>query len=109
MTAAHYTYRVTWSPEDQEYVGTVAEMPSLSWLEPDEVAAFEGIRRLVVEVVADLRASGEAVPPALADRNYSGKFQVRTTPTRHRQLAIEAAEAGVSMNRLVNDKLATPR
>ncbi len=28
----HYTYRVTWSSEDKEYVGLCAEFPSLSWL-----------------------------------------------------------------------------
>jgi len=27
-----YTYRVTWSEEDAEYVGLCAEFPSLSWL-----------------------------------------------------------------------------
>ena len=27
-----YTYRVTWSEEDQEYVGLCAEFPSLNWL-----------------------------------------------------------------------------
>lgn len=26
----HYTYRVTWSAEDEEYVGLCAEFPSLS-------------------------------------------------------------------------------
>jgi predicted HicB family RNase H-like nuclease len=31
---------------------------------------------------------------------------VRTTPDLHQRLAIEAAEAGVSLNRLVNLKLA---
>lgn len=28
----HYTYRVTWSENDEEYVGLCAEFPSLSWL-----------------------------------------------------------------------------
>ena len=28
----HYTYRVTWSSEDNEFVGLVAEFPLLSWL-----------------------------------------------------------------------------
>ena len=28
----HYTYRVTWSADDNEYVGLCAEFPSLSWL-----------------------------------------------------------------------------
>ena len=28
--AEHYTYRVVWSAEDGSFVGTVAELPSLS-------------------------------------------------------------------------------
>ena len=32
ITHKHYTYRVTWSVEDNEYVGLCAEFPSLSWL-----------------------------------------------------------------------------
>ncbi len=29
MTQDHFTYRVTWSPEDGEHVGLCAEFPSL--------------------------------------------------------------------------------
>ncbi len=108
MPNSHYTYRVTWSPEDQEYVATCAEFPSLSWLDGDEVEAIRGIRTLVTETIEDMRANGEAVPQPLADRNYSGKFVVRTTPDLHRRLSIEAAEAKVSLNRYVNSKLAAP-
>ena len=107
MTHSHYTYRVSWSPEDHEFVGSVVELPSLSWLDPDETRAFAGIRKLTAEVVADMESQGETPPDALADRPFSGKFQVRLTPDRHRQLAIEAAERGVSMNRLISDRLAT--
>ncbi len=32
MSVDHYTYRVTWSQEDGEYVALCAELPSLSWL-----------------------------------------------------------------------------
>jgi len=32
MNTLHYTYRVTWSPEHQEYIGLCAEFASLSWL-----------------------------------------------------------------------------
>ncbi len=105
MSTPHYTYSVSWSPEDAEFVGTVVEFPSLSWLGPVEGDAFEGIRSLVEEVVADMLARDEAIPEAIADRAYSGKFQVRTTPARHRELALEAARSRVSMNRLINDKL----
>ena len=76
MSIDHYTYRVTWSPEDNEHVGLCAEFPSLSWLDRKPDAALAGIRRTVARVVADLRAGGEAAPEPLADRQYSGEFRV---------------------------------
>ena len=58
MNIKHYTYRVTWSPEDGEHVGLCAE------------------------------------------------FGVRIPPSVHRNLALMAAEQGVSLNRLASAKLA---
>jgi predicted RNase H-like HicB family nuclease len=103
----HYTYQVSWSEEDHEFVATCAEFPSLSWLAPDRVAALRGIEGLVADVIADLKKSGEPVPEPMAEREYSGRFVVRTTAALHRRLAIEAAEKHVSLNRYVNLKLAT--
>jgi predicted HicB family RNase H-like nuclease len=102
-----YTYRVTWSSEDNEYVGLCAEFPSLSWLAGTQVEALQGIRRLVAEVVADMKSNREPIPEPIATRRYSGKFTVRVTPDVHRMLAIEAAESKVSINRLVSGKLTT--
>ena len=101
-----YTYRVTWSEEDSEFVGLCAEFPSLSWLGEDPNAALSGIRLVVADCVADMAASGESIPVPIATRNYSGKFMVRVPPEVHRHLAIEAAEAGVSLNRIASAKLA---
>lgn len=105
VNAEHYTYRVRWSAEDAAYIGTVAEMPSLSWAAEKQVDAFVGIRALVAEVLDDMKASGETPPEAIADRSYSGKFLVRLTPEAHRQLAIDAAEQNVSLNRLAASRL----
>lgn len=102
----HYSYRVIWSAEDEEYVGLCAEYPSLSYLDEDRLAALQGITELVKSVVADLEANGEKVPEPISEKEYSGKFQVRITPERHRMLAIEAAEQNVSLNRYVSHKLA---
>jgi predicted HicB family RNase H-like nuclease len=101
----HYTYRVTWSEEDGEYVGLCIEFQSLSWLAPDPESALQGIRQLVADVVKDLKENGEPVPEPLATKKFSGRFMVRVPPDLHRQLAREAAEAGVSLNRLASDKL----
>ena len=103
-----YTYRVSWSDEDGEYVGLCAEFPSLSWLAETQEAAFQGIRDVVAEVVADMQANGEPIPEPLATKRYSGNFMVRVPPEVHRSLAIQAAEANVSLNRLVSARLSTP-
>lgn len=103
--ADHYTYRVRWSAEDGCFIGTVAEFPSLSWVADDQIAAFEGIRDLVCDVLEDMAQSGETAPQALADKDYSGKFMVRIPPEVHRQLALEAAEQHVSLNRLIGSRL----
>jgi predicted HicB family RNase H-like nuclease len=104
-----YTYRVTWTEEDGEYIGLCAEFPSLSWLASEPEAALKGIRQVVADVVADLQANGEQVPEPLAEKKYSGRFMVRIPPDLHRQLALEAAESGVSLNRLASDKLSRVR
>ena len=100
-----YTYRITWSEDDNEYVGLCAEFPSLSWLARTPEAALKGIRKLVADVVKDMDASGEIVPEAIACRSYSGKFLVRVPPDIHRKLAVQAAESGVSLNRIASSKL----
>jgi len=100
-----YTYRVTWSEEDQEYVGLCAEFPSLSWLEATPEKALHGVRTLVKKSVAEIKRSKEPVAEPISARSYSGKFVVRVPPEVHRLLTIQAAESGVSLNRLVSSKL----
>jgi predicted HicB family RNase H-like nuclease len=100
-----YTYRVTWSEDDSEHVGLCAEFPSLSWLSATPEGALKGIRKLVSEIVADMEANDETIPQPIACRQYSGKFMVRIPPEVHRNLAIRAAESGISINRVVSSKL----
>jgi predicted HicB family RNase H-like nuclease len=68
-------------------------------------AALTGIRQGVANVVADLEAQGEALPAPLATKQYSGQFMVRVPLDLHRRLALEAAEAGVSLNRVASAQL----
>ena len=56
MNIQHYTYRVTWSPEDEQHVGLCAEFASLSWLAKTPGAALKGIQKVVSQVVADMQA-----------------------------------------------------
>jgi len=101
-----YAYRVLWSEDDQEYIGLCSEFSSLSWLESTQEKALKGIRKLVNECISDLNENGEEVPTPIAVKDYSGKFMVRVPPEIHRQLAVQAAESGVSLNRIASAKLA---
>jgi predicted HicB family RNase H-like nuclease len=101
----HYTYRVTWSVEDEEYVGLCAEFPSLSWLAQSPESALKGIRKTVESVIKDMNIDNEEIPQPIASKNFSGKFMVRVPPEVHKKLAIQAAESGVSINRLVSSRL----
>ena len=58
----HYTFRVIWSEEDQEFIGLCAEFPSLSHLDEDQVSALTGVVALVTDVVSDMEANGESPP-----------------------------------------------
>jgi predicted HicB family RNase H-like nuclease len=71
------------------------------------VAALTGIVDLVEQVIDDMANNSEPLPEPIAEKRYSGKFQVRITPEQHRRLAIQAAEQRVSLNRLVSAKLIT--
>jgi predicted HicB family RNase H-like nuclease len=107
MKNDHYTYRVTWSVEDKEHAGLCVEFPSLSWLAATPEAALAGIRKMVCDVMRDMEANGEAIPAPLAEKHYSGAFRVRIPPQVHRSLALQAAEAGISLNRLASAKLSS--
>ncbi len=105
MNINHYAYRVIWSEEDGEHIGLCSEFPSLSWLDNSPEKALAGIQQTVKEVVEEMQSSGEKVPEPISERSYSGKFQIRIPAEVHRHLALEAAEQGVSLNRLISARL----
>jgi predicted HicB family RNase H-like nuclease len=105
MKKDKFTYRVTWSDDDNEYAGLCAEFPSLSWLAKTPESALKGIRKVVDDVMRDMQKKGEAIPEPISSRHFSGKFMVRVPPQVHQKLAIQAAEFGISLNRLASAKL----
>jgi predicted RNase H-like HicB family nuclease len=62
----YYTYSITWSEGDQEYVGLCAEFPGLSWLDESFDEALIGIRMLVADVVADMGSNNEPIPQPIS-------------------------------------------
>ena len=100
-----YTYRVHWSKDDDAFIATAAELPSLSWIADTPREALDGMLTLVREVASEMAASGETPPTPIATREFSGRFLVRVPPETHRELALAAAEQHVSLNRLAATRL----
>lgn len=54
-----FTYTISWSSEDNEYVATCSEFPGLSWIEENPESALHGLRNVIREVIADMISNGE--------------------------------------------------
>lgn len=52
-----FSYSVSWSEDDEGFVATVVEFPSLSWIDESRRAAEDGLVNLVTEVLEDIRLS----------------------------------------------------
>lgn len=64
-----YNYKISWSVEDQEFIASCVEFPSLSYLHEDSSLALKGIIALAKEVVKDLEP--------LQQKGLYGKFIIR--------------------------------
>jgi len=105
--AEHYTYRLAWSVKDEDFIATVVEFPSLSWIADTREAALAGLTSVVEEVLQDMLAEGEEIPAPWDERTFSGKFNLRLGPDLHKRVALEAAERHESMNTYVIKQLGT--
>lgn len=87
------------------FLATCAEFPSLSWLASSQIGALQGLEDLLRDVITDMDEQGEQIPQPFAERTYSGRFNLRVGQSLHRELAIHAAEDGMSLNQYVLRRL----
>lgn len=92
--------------EDGGYVARVLEFPgcvSEGDAPNDAIENIEDALRLIVESMIE---RGDAIPEPLADREYSGRLNLRIPPTLHARATERAVLEGVSLNRLLSDAVA---
>lgn len=106
--AQDYYYTVSWSEEDEAFIGRVGEFPSLAAHGDSPQEALNEILQVVEAALEDMRESGESIPTPFSRRSYSGRLNVRMPEHLHRRLAIEAEQQRVSLNRWINTKLEVP-
>lgn len=92
--------------DEGDYLAHFVELPSVSAFADTPEQALNELAEAWAGVRESYEKRDEPVPVAPARREYSGSFNVRIDRRVHRTLAIEAAQAGVSLNALVAQRLA---
>ena len=91
--------------EDGDWLACLMELPNVSAFADNPSAAVKELHDAWVGVKKSYSKKGEPIPVAPVNKNYSGQFNVRIDKRLHKELAIEAARAGISLNALVAQKL----
>ena len=95
-----YLKLVVWSDKDQCYVGSVPGWIDACCHGSDEAEVYRDLCGIVDEWIEIYRKDGRPLPPP-TNRNFSGKFVLRTGPEMHRALAVRALSKGESLNSFV--------
>ena len=64
----------------------------------DEAKVYQELCQAVAEAVEIYEADGRPLPPATANKEYSGRFVLRVDKELHREVAIRALRAVESLN-----------
>ncbi len=100
-----YSYRVEWSEEDGVYIAKALEVPSILAHADTQEDAIREVKIPLAMALEAMVEEGEKLPEPLSLVKFRGKLVVRTTPEKHRELTIQAAEAGVSVNQYILTKI----
>jgi len=104
-----YLKIVEWSDEDGCYVGTCPGFMIGGVHGDDETKVYRELCRVVDEWILIHEEDEVPLPPETAGRDYSGKFVLRVGKKLHKKIAIEALQAGKSLNSYCVQVLEKPR
>lgn len=93
--------------EEGDWLAHFIELPHISAFSDSPDKALYELSQAWDGVKESYKKNGAMIPLAPSRKHYSGTFNVRIDKRVHKELAIEAAKAGISLNALVSQKLAT--
>jgi predicted HicB family RNase H-like nuclease len=101
MTYKGYIGSVNYSDKDQVFFGKIEGINGLVNFEGESVKELtEAFHEAVDDYLA--YCQDEGIEP---DKSYTGVLNVRLTPAIHRQIAMLALQAGISINAYIKDAL----
>ncbi len=100
-----YLKIVEWSDEDSCYIGRVPGLTLGGVHGDDEAKVYTKLCQVVEDWIKIYEQDGDPLPPATAQKNYSGKFNLRVGKDIHEQIAVTALKKGQSLNKFCVDTL----
>jgi len=97
-----YEYRIFYSNEDEGYIATVSEFPGCSAFGITSEEALKEIKIALEGILEYMVENKQVIPEPLANKLYSGKFIVRTSPSLHARLVREALAQKLSLNSFIS-------
>ena len=92
--------------DDGDWLAHLVELPHVSAFASSPKKAIGELKSAWRAVKESYTERDEPIPVAPARKRYSGAFNVRVAREVHRQLAVKAAQEGVSLNALISKVLA---
>jgi predicted RNase H-like HicB family nuclease/predicted DNA-binding protein len=96
-----YAIKIQWSDEDEAYLASCMEFPSLMTHGESPEEAFKELRFILETVVEDMKATGQKIPTPLKDRKYKGNISLRLPSETHEELVNLAMEQDLSLNQFI--------
>ena len=93
-----YLKIVEWSDEDACYIGRCPELMFGGVHGKNEQKVFAELCQAIDEWIDAAKQEGDELPPGMAGKRYSGKFNLRLGERLHERLTIEAVKEGKSLN-----------
>ncbi len=103
--ASKYSFRCDWSAEDEAYIGRCLELPSVVAHGSSRAQAMAECQTAVEAALEWMTDEGEDIPEPFGEKKFSGQIPLRMPEHVHRELALSAAQAGVSINQYVLSKI----
>ena len=94
-----YLKIVEWSEEDNCYIGRAPGLMLGGVHGDDEAKVYKDLCAAVEEWIKIYENDGAPLPTATANKEYSGKFNLRVGKELHEQIAINALKRGESLNK----------
>ncbi len=96
-----YGFKLFWSEEDEGYIATCPEFPTLSAFGETPEAALVEAHIALDLFIEEFKAMNKSLPTPQVPNEFSGQFRVRLPKSLHRQLAEKAEAENVSLNSLL--------